>query len=86
MNLSQFLSFAGFERLTQRMRIQPYCCVTLLVLAVALPSAANTIYVTTTQQGVTDANNCSLQEAIYSADFDQSCVGALEQQSQLQTQ
>ena len=32
-------------------------------------SAQTTIQVTTTQQGVTDANHCSLQEAIYAAEF-----------------
>jgi uncharacterized repeat protein (TIGR01451 family) len=31
--------------------------------------AQTTIQVTTTQQGVTDASNCSLQEAIYAAEF-----------------
>src|SRR5262252_2234683 len=31
--------------------------------------AQTTIQVTTTQQGVTDASHCSLQEAIYSAEF-----------------
>ena len=35
-------------------------------------AAQTTIQVTTTQQGVTDANNCSLQEAIYGAEFDAS--------------
>jgi hypothetical protein len=33
-------------------------------------SAQTTIQVTTTQQGVTDAAHCSLQEAIYAAEFD----------------
>src|SRR6266542_2256959 len=42
-----------------------------VLTAASLPCAANTIYVTTTQQGITDPNNCSLQEAIYSANFDQ---------------
>ena len=32
-------------------------------------SAQTTIQVNTTQQGVTDANHCSLQEAIYAAEF-----------------
>src|SRR5215471_16353813 len=34
-----------------------------------LTEAQTTIEVTTTQQGVTDAGNCSLQEAIYAAEF-----------------
>ncbi|HEY6412565.1 MAG TPA: DUF11 domain-containing protein [Edaphobacter sp.] len=34
-----------------------------------LTEAQTTIQVTTTQQGVTDASNCSLQEAIYAAEF-----------------
>jgi uncharacterized repeat protein (TIGR01451 family) len=34
-----------------------------------LTKAQTTIQVTTTQQGVTDASNCSLQEAIYAAEF-----------------
>src|SRR5215467_12692639 len=43
----------------------------LLTLGSApLTVAQTTIQVTTTQQGVTDANNCSLQEAIYGAEFD----------------
>lgn len=33
-------------------------------------SAQTTIRVTTTQQGVTDVNHCSLQEAIYAAEFE----------------
>jgi uncharacterized repeat protein (TIGR01451 family) len=42
----------------------------LLALGSAqLTEAQTTIQVTTTQQGVTDANNCSLQEAIYAAEF-----------------
>ena len=32
-------------------------------------SAQTTIQVTTTQQGVTDGSHCSLQEAIYAAEF-----------------
>ncbi len=32
-------------------------------------AAQNTINVTTTLQGITDASHCSLQEAIYSAEF-----------------
>src|SRR5262249_1584299 len=35
-----------------------------------LSVAQTTIQVTTTQQGVTDVNHCSLQEAIYAAEFD----------------
>ena len=43
----------------------------LLMLGSAqIAAAQTTIQVTTTQQGVTDANNCSLQEAIYAAEFD----------------
>src|SRR5215470_19925102 len=43
----------------------------LLTLGSAqLTVAQTTIQVTTTQQGVTDANHCSLQEAIYAAEFD----------------
>ena len=42
----------------------------LLSLCSARGSAAQaTIYVTTTQQGVTDPSDCSLQEAIYSSEF-----------------
>src|SRR5215813_9118945 len=42
----------------------------LLTLGSAqLTVAQTTIQVTTTQQGVTDANHCSLQEAIYAAEF-----------------
>ena len=42
----------------------------LLALGSAqLTEAQTTIQVTTTQQGVTDAGNCSLQEAIYAAEF-----------------
>src|SRR6266496_3877719 len=47
------------------------------VLAVGHAVAQNTIYVTTAQQGITDPNNCSLQEAIYSAEFaDSTAVNA----------
>jgi len=43
----------------------------LLALGSAqLTEAQTTIQVTTTQQGVTDANHCSLQEAIYAAEFE----------------
>jgi len=38
--------------------------------SVPLTEAQTTIQVTTTQQGVTDASHCSLQEAIYAAEFD----------------
>src|SRR5215471_8527461 len=42
----------------------------LLALGSAhLTKAQTTIQVTTTQQGVTDPGNCSLQEAIYAAEF-----------------
>ena len=42
----------------------------LLALGSAqLTEAQTTIQVTTTQQGVTDASHCSLQEAIYAAEF-----------------
>ena len=44
----------------------------ILLLALGseqLMVAQTTIHVTTTQQGVTDANHCSLQEAIYAAEF-----------------
>jgi hypothetical protein len=42
----------------------------LLTLGTAqLVVAQTTIEVTTTQQGVTDASHCSLQEAIYAAEF-----------------
>jgi uncharacterized repeat protein (TIGR01451 family) len=42
----------------------------LLALGSVQPAVAlTTIQVTTTQQGVTDANSCSLQEAIYAAEF-----------------
>src|SRR5262245_21235830 len=51
-----------------------------LMLALFTPqnaAAQATIFVTTTQQGVTDPNNCSLQEAIYSAEFAvNSAIGA----------
>lgn len=44
--------------------------VPLLALGSAqLTEAQTTIHVTTTQQGVTDARHCSLQEAIYAAEF-----------------
>jgi uncharacterized repeat protein (TIGR01451 family) len=43
----------------------------LLTLGSApLVVAQTTIHVTTTQQGVTDASHCSLQEAIYAAEFE----------------
>ena len=43
----------------------------LLTLGSAqLTEAQTTIQVTTTQQGVTDASHCSLQEAIYAAEFE----------------
>jgi len=38
--------------------------------SVQLTEAQTTIQVTTTQQGVTDASHCSLQEAIYAAEFE----------------
>jgi uncharacterized repeat protein (TIGR01451 family) len=38
--------------------------------SVPLTEAQTTIQVTTTQQGVTDSSHCSLQEAIYAAEFD----------------
>jgi hypothetical protein len=42
----------------------------LLALGSAqLTEAQTTIQVTTTQQGVTDATHCSLQEAIYAAEL-----------------
>ena len=37
--------------------------------SVQLTEAQTTIHVTTTQQGVTDSSHCSLQEAIYAAEF-----------------
>ena len=44
--------------------------ISLLTLGTAqLMVAQTTIQVTTTQQGVTDASHCSLQEAIYAAEF-----------------
>jgi uncharacterized repeat protein (TIGR01451 family) len=44
----------------------------LVILGMAVRSEGqNTIYVTTTQPGITDPSNCSLQEAIYAANFDQ---------------
>src|SRR4051812_19486791 len=47
-----------------------FAAVPLLALGSAhLTGAQTTIQVTTTQQGVTDASNCSLQEAIYAAEF-----------------
>lgn len=49
----------------------------LLVGATGLARAQTTIYVTTTQPGVTDPSHCSLQEAIYSAEFaSNTAVGA----------
>ena len=45
--------------------------VVLFAANAASPALANPIRVTSTQQGVTDPRNCSLQEAIYSANFDQ---------------
>src|SRR5262245_52170105 len=45
--------------------------ISLLTLGCAqLAVAQTTIQVTTTQQGVTDASHCSLQEAIYAAEFE----------------
>ena len=50
-----------------------FAAILLLTLVTGQRAAAQTtIQVTTTQQGVTDANNCSLQEAIYGAEFDAS--------------
>ena len=40
--------------------------------SVQISPAQTTILVTTTQQGVTDPSHCSLQEAIYGAEFDSS--------------
>lgn len=45
--------------------------VLLFVASAVQPALANPILVTTTLQGVTDPKNCSLQEAIYSANFHQ---------------
>src|SRR5262245_8079007 len=55
----------------------------MLMLGLGQRAAAQTtIQVTTTQQGVTDANNCSLQEAIYAAEFDaQTAVNATDPDS-----
>ena len=59
----------------------------LAIIASAQRSAAQaTIFVTTTQQGVTDPKNCSLQEAIYSAEFGQNiAIGATSPDSAYQT-
>jgi uncharacterized repeat protein (TIGR01451 family) len=47
-----------------------FAAIPLLMLgSVQLTLAQTTIQVTTTQQGVTDPNNCSLQEAIYGAEL-----------------
>src|ERR1700754_4218045 len=44
--------------------------ISLLMLCSARPAVGvTTIQVTTTQQGVTDASHCSLQEAIYAAEL-----------------
>jgi len=45
--------------------------VVLLAASAVGPALANPIIVTTTRQGVTDPRNCSLQEAIHSANFHQ---------------
>jgi len=42
----------------------------LLVTGTTTTYADNTIYVTTTEQEINDNGECSLQEAIYSANFD----------------
>src|SRR5580765_5992576 len=48
-----------------------FAAIPLLTLSSApLTMAQTTIQVTTTQQGVTDASHCSLQEAIYAAEFE----------------
>jgi uncharacterized repeat protein (TIGR01451 family) len=54
-----------------RGRARLYIVPLLFAIVTARPSAANMIFVTTTQQGITDQFNCSLQEAIYAANFDQ---------------
>jgi uncharacterized repeat protein (TIGR01451 family) len=61
--LTRFLTQTAF-------RIVLAATTPLLALGSAhLTEAQTTIQVTTTQQGVTDASNCSLQEAIYAAEF-----------------
>jgi len=41
-----------------------------LVLSLSMSAFANTIHVTTTAQGIADDGKCSLQEAMYAANFD----------------
>src|SRR5438552_2479906 len=65
---------AGSSRLRCARRFWTVVVVPIVVLfaaSVVQPALANPIVVTTTQQGVTDPRNCSLQEAIHSANFHQ---------------
>src|SRR5215469_4818863 len=59
---TRFLTRIGY-------RIAVAAALLLTVGSASLVVAQTTIHVTTTQQGVTDANHCSLQEAIYAAEF-----------------
>ena len=59
---ARFLTHIGY-------RIALAATLLLALGSAPLAEAQTTIQVTTTQQGVTDPGNCSLQEAIYAAEF-----------------
>jgi len=67
-----------FSRMSQATRFLAQISIRIVLAAIPLLTlgsaqltvAQTTIQVTTTQPGVTDANHCSLQEAIYAAEFD----------------
>src|SRR5215467_3839201 len=74
MHRSRPLTFSRVSRVTRYLAQLGYrialAAIPLLTLGSAQRiEAQTTIQVTTTQQGVTDSSHCSLQEAIYAAEF-----------------
>src|SRR5215467_2621794 len=74
MHRSRPLTFSPMSRVTRSLAQIGYrialAAIPLLTLGYAPRiEAQTTIQVTTTQQGVTDSSHCSLQEAIYAAEF-----------------
>jgi hypothetical protein len=74
MHRSRPLPFSRMSRVTRCLAQIGYWIALAAIPLLTLGSvqrivAQTTIQVTTTQQGVTDPSNCSLQEAIYAAEF-----------------
>ena len=86
-NMFQKVRFATVALFTRFFRIswiaifvaqrKRWAVVLSILIGFAESGMANPIYVTTTHQGVTDPQNCSLQEAIYAANFDANIAIAL---------